>query len=254
MKRKVNLEQFFTTVENAKFCLSNLDLLSYDTIVEPSAGNGSFSDLIPNCIAFDIEPENDKIIKQDFLKLDTKQFNNKKVLTVGNPPFGRQSSSAIKFINKAAEFSDTIAFILPKSFKKESVINKLNEHLFLENVIDLPSILFYFKNDKFEIPCSFFIFKKRREIREKKQIPTVTDFSFVKKEDADCSIRRVGFYAGRIEDVNVSESSHYFIKWNTAEAKEKYLKLKFSFDNTVGPRSISKTEILRKYYETYYDL
>lgn len=154
MKRKVNLEQFFTTVENAKFCLSYLDLLNYDIIIEPSAGNGSFS----NCIAYDIDPKDSKIIKQDFLKLNTEQFNNKKILTVGNPPFGRQSSSAIKFINKAAEFSDTIAFILPKSFKKERLINKLNEHLFLEDIIELPNTLFYFENSKFEIPCSFFYF------------------------------------------------------------------------------------------------
>lgn len=73
----------------------------------------------------------------------------------------------------------------------------------------------------------------------------------MEKENADCSIRRVGFYSGKIEGLDVSSSSHYFVKWNTEEAKENYLKLKFNFDNTVGARSLSKTEIIRKYYEAY---
>lgn len=251
MKRKINLEQFFTTEENVKFCLSKINLDKYDNIIEPSAGSGSFSKLIKNCVAFDIEPKNENIIKQDFLKLDTKQFENKKNLVVGNPPFGRQSSLAIKFINKSAEFADTIAFILPKSFKKESTINKLNRHLFLTNVYELPNTKFFFEKEFFDIPCSFFIFEKRKESRIKEKLPVVTDFSFVKPEEADCSIRRVGFYAGKIEGLEVSTSSHYFVKWNTSTAKDNYLKLKFDLDNTVGARSLSKTEIIKQYYNTY---
>ena len=34
-------------------------------------------------------------------------------------------------------------------------------------------------------------------------------------------------------------------------AKDNYLKLKFDLDNTVGARSLSKTEIIKKYYNTY---
>ena len=250
MKRKINLEQFFTTEENAKFCLSKIDLKAYDLIIEPSAGSGSFSNLV-DCIAFDIEPKNDKIIKQNYLELETSEYTNKKVLVIGNPPFGRQSSLAIKFINKSAEFADTIAFILPKSFKKESLINKLDKHLFLTEIYELPNTKFFFEKELFDIPCSFFIFEKRKELRTKEKLPIVDDFSFVKPEEADCSIRRVGFYAGKIEGLKVSASSHYFVKWNTEKAKDNYLKLKFDLDNTVGARSLSKTEIIKQYYNTY---
>ena len=251
MKRKINLEQFFTTDENAKFCLSKLNLSQFDNIIEPSAGSGSFSNLINNCIAFDIEPKNKNIIKQNYLELDISLFKNKKNLVIGNPPFGRQSSLAVKFINKSAEFADTIAFILPNSFKKESVMNRLNCHLFLEEIYELPNTKFFFEESFFNIPCSFFVYKKKNETREKEKIPNIDDFSFVEKGRADCSIRRVGFYSGKIEGLDVSLSSHYFVKWNTEEAKQNYLKLKFNFDNTVGARSLSKTEIIRKYYETY---
>ena len=103
----------------------------------------------------------------------------------------------------------------------------------------------------YQIQSSFFIFEKRKELRTKETLPIVDDFSFVKPEDADCSIRRVGFYAGKIEGLKVSASSHYFVKWNTEKAKDNYLKLKFDLDNTVGARSLSKTEIIKQYYNTY---
>ena len=55
----------------------------------------------------------------------------KSCLTIGNPPFGKNSSLAISFFNKAAEFSDIIAFILPQTFSKDSVKNRLNLSFFL---------------------------------------------------------------------------------------------------------------------------
>ena len=45
---------------------------------------------------------------------------------LGNPPFGKNCSLAIKFFNKAAEFADLIAFIIPRTFKRISIQNKLN--------------------------------------------------------------------------------------------------------------------------------
>lgn len=244
MKRQLDKEQFFTTDENAKFCISKININDFERIIEPSAGSGSFSNKI-NCIAYDIEPLADGIIKQDFLSLDIKK--DVKTLVIGNPPFGRQSSLAIKFINKSAKFADTIAFILPLSFKKESVINKLDEHLHLENVYELIDNTFYFEDKTFKIPCAFFVFKYKDNLREKPKKETTEDFEFVKKEKADCSVRRVGFYSGKLEGLDVSESSHYFIKWKNSEAENIFKQIKFTFDNTVGPRSVSQNEIIKAY-------
>lgn len=55
-------------------------------IIEPSAGNGSFSKWFKNCRAYDIEPEAEGIIKQDFLTLDLPYQKGR--LIIGNPPFG----------------------------------------------------------------------------------------------------------------------------------------------------------------------
>jgi hypothetical protein len=78
-------------------------------------------------------------------------------------------------------------------------------------------------------------------------------FTFVKKEETpDYSIRRVGVYAGKIDtDIETkSIQSHYFIHLNDQVDKnlfiEKYKQIQFEDNNTVGPKSISKQELIAK--------
>jgi len=81
--------------------------------IEPSAGNGSFSLQIPNCIAYDLEPEHESIIKQDFLKLELPYKKGR--LFIGNPPFGTRNTLSVGFYKQATKMGDYIAFILPVS-------------------------------------------------------------------------------------------------------------------------------------------
>ena len=250
MKRDLDSEQFFTSPENVDFCMSKLgDLSGFTSIIEPSAGDGAFSKRVKNCIAMDLHPMSPEIKEQDFL-----QYNpglktlGKNVLTFGNPPFGRQSSLAIKFINHEATYSNVIAFVLAKSFKKESMINRLNKHVFLRDVYDLPSNSFYFGNENFDIPCAFFIFDVKEIERPPVKVYKTDDFVFLKSIDgADNSIRRVGFYAGKVEDLNVSSSSHYYVAWKDPDAKQIFTQISFEHNNTVGARSLSKNEIVKMY-------
>ena len=76
-------------------------------------------------------------------------------------------------------------------------------------------------------------------------------FTFVEKKDKpDISFRRVGVNAGTItkEINNKSIQSHYFIKFTNNKTNDENIgKLKtihFDFNNTVGPKSISKQEII----------
>ena len=70
-----------------------------DLWIEPSAGNGSFTSYLGdrNLLAYDIAPEAENIIKQDFFELNLDIWSIP-LHFIGNPPFGRQSSIAIKFI------------------------------------------------------------------------------------------------------------------------------------------------------------
>ena len=147
ISKKSQYDKFYTKIHVAQYCLNNLwEYCSNDCLfIEPSAGNGSFSNLLANtqCIAMDIMPESSQIVKQDFF--DYNIVTDKKIVVIGNPPFGRASSLAIKFFNKAASLKSTeiIAFILPKTFRKISVQTKLNDYFELVKDIDLEKMLLH---------------------------------------------------------------------------------------------------------------
>ena len=107
-----------------------------DLIIEPSAGSGVWTTPLHmyNLIAFDIQPEGEGIQQTDFLGVDLYAFQSN-LHFIGNPPFGRQSSLAKKFIKHICncEKTLTIAFILPKSFKKDSFqcLSNLIEHIWI---------------------------------------------------------------------------------------------------------------------------
>lgn len=260
LKRNI-IDKFYTSCEAVKLCIDvftkKINILNNDLIIEPSAGNGAFikeiKEITTNYLFFDIEPEHEEIIKQDYLNWNDniKEYSN--IHIIGNPPFGRQSSSAIKFIKKSASFADTISFILPRSFKKDSMKKyfPLNFHLIYE--LELPQNSFIINEKEYDVPCIFQIWKKKNIEREKIKIEKPKNFYFVKQtENPDISFRRVGVYAGKIDtDINKSVQSHYFIKFDDCiDIKNIILKLcqiKFITNNTTGPKSISKQELIREF-------
>lgn len=114
---KVNLDKFYTPIELAKYCINKTyEIIGRENIteiIEPSAGCGNFSNQIPNCIAYDIEPEGENIIKQDFLQLELPYKEGR--LIIGNPPYGHRGNLAFSFYNHSIQMAEYIAFILPAS-------------------------------------------------------------------------------------------------------------------------------------------
>ena len=262
------IDKYYTKPTIVEKCINmtveHLSITCDDFIIEPSAGNGSFIDgikqLTTNHLFYDLEPEHDEIIKQDYLLFDcdtTIQTPYNKIHVIGNPPFGRQSSLAIKFIKKSCEFCHSISFILPKSFKKESMKKSfpINYHLILE--YDIPDNSFLVDNKEHNVPCVFQIWKKKDVNRAitPKMVPNKYNF-VTKNENPDISFRRVGVNAGRIsKDIDKSDQSHYFIKFDEKISDDIYNKLStIQFDcknNTVGPKSISKQELIPIYNEFF---
>jgi len=222
-----------------------------DVIIEPSAGGGVFIEPLKSVenktYFYDIEPEHNEVIKQDFLLFTW--TGSQQAHVIGNPPFGRQASLAIKFIKKSAEFAVSISFILPKSFKKESMQKHFPLNFHLVHQEDLPDTSFLVEGKEHNVPCVFQIWMKKKEQRS---IPTKlepTGFRFVKKsENPNIAIRRVGVYAGKVfeETQDKSEQSHYFITLDDIEDIQKFKDIKYDHNNTVGPKSISKQEIISK--------
>ena len=169
--KRNTIDKYYTKDIIVELCLElfkkNIEInINDDLIIEPSAGNGSFimgiKSLSNNFRFYDLEPDNSEIIKQDYLLFDYANIKNiyNKIHVIGNPPFGRQSSLAIKFIKKSCEFCDSISFILPKSFKKDSLKKtfSLNFHLIFE--IDLPEKSFLVDGIEYNVPCIFQIWEK----------------------------------------------------------------------------------------------
>ena len=267
--KRDTIDKFYTSPAVAKECIQKFsEYISIDCnedlIIEPSAGNGSFileiTKLCQNALFYDIEPEHASIQKADYLLLDFKPLL-RKIHVIGNPPFGRQSSLAIQFIKKSAIIADSISFILPKSFKKDSMQSHFppNFHLVFQSDLDANSFL---QDGKpIDVPCVFQIWQKCEEERplvaKLEANPDV--FQFVKQcENPDISFRRVGVNAGAITIATAenqwlkdkSVQSHYFIQFgptiNKKEFIDKMRKIQYLHDNTVGPKSIGKQEIIRE--------
>jgi predicted RNA methylase len=261
--KRNTIDKYYTKSDVVELCLNmikpHIQINENDLIIEPSAGNGAFisgiKSITNNYVFYDIAPEHNEIVQCDYLLCDTSNFNiYEKIHVIGNPPFGRQSSSAIKFIKKSCEFCHSISFILPKSFKKDSLKNSfhLNFHLVCE--IDLPNKSFLVGEIEYDVPCVFQIWEKKNHGRIVAEKLEPKGFIFVDKtENPDISFRRVGVNAGKI-DTNIHEKSiqsHYFIKFtNNKPVHENIHKLStiaYVSDNTVGPKSISKQELIKEF-------
>ena len=260
--KRNSIDKYYTKDIVVELCLNFVNKyiqIKYDDlIIEPSAGNGAFiagiKSLISNFKFYDLEPNNDEIIKQDYLLYEHVKGSFSKIHIIGNPPFGRQSSLAIKFIKKSCEFCDSISFILPKSFKKDSLKKTfpLNYHLIYET--DLPDKSFLVNNIEHDVPCVFQIWEKKITNREVIKKLEPVNFMFVEKtRNPDISFRRVGVNAGKIDKMiyGKSSQSHYFIKFTNGKPINDNINnlstIEYEFNNTVGPKSISKQELISKF-------
>jgi hypothetical protein len=118
---------------------------------------------------------------------------------------------------------------------------------------DLPENSFLINDKQHDVPSIFQIWEKRDNNREKVAQLTPSCYKFVEKTDnPDISFRRVGVNAGNI-DTNFGDKSiqsHYFIKFTSRKIKDilkKLKNIKFDFNNTVGPKSISKQELIKEF-------
>uniref|UniRef100_A0A6C0LAS1 Methyltransferase n=1 Tax=viral metagenome TaxID=1070528 RepID=A0A6C0LAS1_9ZZZZ len=279
--RDAGLDKFYTIPEISEKCLERIGSIykwsEWGLVIEPSAGNGSFLTRIPTAkkIGIDISPEHDDIIKQDFLTYNPASYatgdsgDSIKILVVGNPPFGRVSSLAIKFFNHASKWADVIAFIIPRTFRRVSVQNKLNTsfHLIFDEEIPMKPCSF---SPPMMAKCCFQIWEKRDTERPIIELSTKHDdwdfLGFGPKdakgqptppEGADFAMRAYGGKCGEIVDTELEilrpKSWHWIkskINKNTLIERFNSLDYTLSLD-TARQNSIGRGELVRAYSEMY---
>jgi len=224
------LDKFYTADDVVTDCISswekNLKIKEKDFVVECSAGGGAFLNHLSsyNVKAFDILPEADGIIKQDFLKLNLeKEFGKKKLHFVSNVPFGKGSSLANKFIKHCTDHSSTksMSFILPASHSRPYLMNKVNKFFHLKHQHFCQDFVEFGKSQK--INCVFQIWVRKSYERELINMrPTTSLISFTSKENAT---HKIGNKArtGKIYKIDtdtkqkkIASSSFIYIKFNDA--------------------------------------
>ena len=274
--RKEGLDKFYTLPECSKKCIDKTcelyDITRWDLIIEPSAGNGSFFLQIPSDkkIGIDILPEDENIIKQDFLDYYPPE-NKEIILVIGNPPFGRVSSLAIKFFNHSAKWATVIAFIIPRTFRKVSVQNRLDDRFHLVYDEEIPNKPCCF-TPEMSVKCCFQIWEKKENKRELLELPkTHNDWVFLKlgKRDsagqptpplnADFALRAYGGKIGEIKTEGLNELRPKSWHWFKSNIDKKILidrlaKLDYSNSvNTARQNSMGRAELVALYTE-YVDI
>ena len=187
------LDKYYTRKGVVRRCLEKVEELGhvYDLAIEPSAGNGAFYDEIKhgNKIGIDIDPCHRKVAKADWLDYNVANVY-KKVLVVGNPPFGRYHRLSTAFIERALSFPNvqTIAFILPDVYNKHTRQKVLPLHWRICSITALGRDAFVLDGEDYHVPTSFFVFDKSvgKDLRANPHLYRDTDdFEFGDENDFD---------------------------------------------------------------------
>lgn len=224
-------DQFFTHPMIAELCLSRLRLDDYPTIIEPSCGNGSFFKLLPKRaigIEIDAAVACERAVIMDFFNYQANRRRHP-ILVVGNPPFGRISNLAVRFFNHAAGFADTIAFIVPATFRRFSIQNRLDLKFRCQHDEPIPSGSFQPKTMKAR--CVFQIWKHTAHPRSLVMVQHSPDFWSCRRSEADIAMKAYGGSGdcGTIiepEEV-VNPRAYHFLKLRVPSIRQRLATLDF---------------------------
>jgi predicted RNA methylase len=267
-ERVTGTEQYYTPIEISTYCVEKmLDVVKNKNVtwLEPAGGKGAFIEAllikgIKNIVSFDIEPLHKMVqLTDNFLTENLSNLNLERSITLTNPPFGRANSLAIPFFNKCAEVSDCIGFIVPKSWRKWSVINKLNTsfHCIYDEELqvnyDYPNANVKSKN---KLATVFQIWERQSLERE---IIKIEDRGYIKKvkpEEADVSLTVFGRGCGKIKTdfPRIPNTTQMFLKIENSEVLAALQSVDFSrfFNNVAFVEALSIMEInylLNEYFD-----
>lgn len=267
-QRVTGKEQYYTPKNTAEMCFDiiNSILPSHKDFIwlEPAGGTGSFIDVIEsnghsNIVSYDIEPKHPKVkLTVDFLNEDLSSLKN--CVTLTNPPFGRANKLSIPFFNKCATVSDYIGFLVPKSWRKWSVINRLDSRFHLIKDLDL-DVDFIYDNDgdrksKGKLNTIFQVWEKRDYKRNKIAVEDRKYITKTNPEQADVSLTIFGRGCGKVKTdfPRIANTTQMFLKLNQNWVLEALMNVDFSrfYNNVAFVEALSIQEInylLNEYHD-----
>ena len=222
-ERKTGKEQYYTNASVVDCCvaLAKTFIKPKHTLLEPCAGDGAFLDGIKRSgiknevLAFDLEPKRKDIVQRNALtNLPTEQH----LFMITNPPFGRANSLSVKFFNHLATSCDFIAFLVPKSWRKWSIQNRLDKRFHLVLDEEMPSNAFHspdgYPHDSGVLKTVFQVWEKRGNPRPLVKIEDRRYFQKTTPQKADVAFTAFGYGTGKVERrfARVPNSTKLFLK------------------------------------------
>lgn len=207
-RRVTGTEQFYTpqelAVELVNYSKQMIPGFSSRKFLEPAGGNGSFVDAlssigVKSITSVDLYPKHRDVKKMNFLDFSSAEQD---LITISNPPFGRNNALSIPFFNHAARFSEYIAFLIPRSWRKWSVENRLD--LSFEKIADRDVFVSYQDElgnpvrEKNGLRTCFQIWKRTEVKRNKVIVPNNGLIQKTSPAEADLAIRVFGYGCGKI--------------------------------------------------------
>lgn len=248
-------DKLYTKPQIARQCIEAIeDLETYDCIIEPAAGDGSFS-LLLDCIVYDIKPEHPSIVEQDSLKIS--QVFPSHTIAVGNPPFGERGRLANAFIKHCVELgAESIAFILPDTFFKLSKQKVFPPHWHLKKTLPLPAGSFTVGIEEHDIPCSFFYWTIRDVKIDLREIeyPPASEFEFLPRED-DKADFTINGNTGKVKDISEvrNPKAEHYIKAYSSRVRGFFESATYDFYSSIEGKNawIGQQEILKHYHKNW---
>jgi len=207
-KRTTGKEQYYTPVDTAEHLVSAMLKFANtdDQWLEPAGGTGVFVDAMKRAgiqaiTSYDIEPLHPEVTQTaDFLSENIDHLDG--CITLTNPAVGRANRRSVPFFNKCATVSVKIGFLVPKSWRKWSVINRLDNRFHLIHDVDL-TVDFVYANDRprssGKLATVFQVWEKRDYVRPK---IAIKDRGFIVKTSpsrADVSLTVFGRGCGTVK-------------------------------------------------------
>ena len=213
------LDQYFTAPHLAERYMETV-FARYGkdrTFLEPSAGDGAFLKPLVGLSfeAFDLEPKSPGIISGDFFDVILPKID---YITIGNPPF----TFDVQFFNKCALHSDAICFVIPRSWRKASVINRLDKFFHLVHDEDCPTDAFLLNGEEWDVTTCFQIWERKDYPRDKIKFQG-TYFDVVPYEgEWDIVLRTYGSRSGEVlpDDYPGNQTTVRFLKSKIDGLKE----------------------------------
>lgn len=252
------------------------ELEGVEVVVEPSAGGGAFLEKLvaaapgATILAYDIEPGDQAagrpvIEALDFLNDEGRvaaDIAGRPAIVVGNPPYGRNSALAIKFINHCAVSLPSVtrvAFILPRSFLKPSIQQRIRGFV-LEKSLELTAAEFTFEDHENgagtprKVPSCFQVWR-RGQPPPRPVVTAPAGWQFTKLTEPYClEVVRAGGSAGKafLPAARRPAVANYFIRLDdphaaaivVATVNARHAELATACGQTTAARSLAKPPLV----------